>query len=315
MDVESDIAGVQPEMKPEPRACLLCNSDRTHQRIRCNDVYGGTPLQAFWQCDFCDAIYLFPIASEEDDKTFYENQFDKWMAKRSGDESWSEPGNQFLSWSAREMPLRKPWLDKLCSPGTAVLEIGSSSGFMLKPLQDMGCEVMGVELSHAYREFARDKGIQTVASMDDLGDIHVEKYDILLHYYVLEHVTDPLSFLEALLRFLKPGGKMMFEVPNANDPLISLYKIPQFELFYWWRAHHWYFTPKSLGYLLTKLGRPFEIFPGQRYDLSNHLHWLMTGKPGGLRKYSHIFSPETEQSYSDDLKRSGHCDYLVGIVS
>jgi 2-polyprenyl-3-methyl-5-hydroxy-6-metoxy-1,4-benzoquinol methylase len=302
-------------MKPEPRSCLLCNSDRSHQRIRCNDVYGGTPSQAFWQCDICEAIYLFPVASGEDDKTFYENQFDKWMAKRSGDESWSDPGNQFLSWTAREMPLRKPWLDKLCPPGTKVLEIGSSSGFMLKPLQNNGCDVLGVELSHEYREFALSKGIETVASMDDLGDDHCAQYDILLHYYVLEHVTEPLSFLRSLLPFLKPGGKMMFEVPNGNDPLTSLYKVPQFESFYWWRAHHWYFTPKSLGYLLERLGRPFEIFPGQRYDLSNHVHWLMTGQPGGFRKYSHIFSPETERLYAEDLKRSGHCDYLVGIIS
>lgn len=302
-------------MKPEPNVCLLCNSDRTHQSIRCGDVYGGTDAQAFWQCDVCEAIYLYPVTLEEDDKAFYENQFDKWMAKRSGDESWSEPENQFRSLSAREMPLRKPWLDKVCMPGARVLEIGSSSGFTLKPLQEMGCEVMGVELSHAYREYALEKGVETAASMDDLGDDHTGKYDVILHYYVLEHVTEPLSFLAGLLRFLKPGGRMMFEVPNANDPLVSLYKVPEFQSFYWWRAHHWYFTPASLGFLLKKLGRPFEIFPGQRYDLSNHLHWLMTGKPGGFRKYSHIFSPETEKSYASDLMRSGHCDYLVCVIS
>ena len=72
---------------------------------------------------------------------------------------------------------------------------------------------------------------------------------------------------------------------------------------------------QSLGYLLEKLGRLFEIFPGQRYDLSNHIYWLMTGQSEGLWKYSHIFSPETQRPFAEDLKQSGHCDYLIGIIS
>ena len=132
-------------MKLEPQVCPLCNSSKPHQRIRSTDVYGGASEQAFWQCNDCNAIYLYPVTSREDDKAFYENEFDKWMAKRSGDESWSDPESQFKSLSSREMPLRKPWLDKLCPAGSRVLEIGSSSGFMLKPLQDSGCEVIGVE--------------------------------------------------------------------------------------------------------------------------------------------------------------------------
>ena len=300
-------------MKQRPEKCMLCGAAADQQAIRSDSVYGGDETQAFWQCAHCDAIYLFPMTTDSQDKEFYEDQFDKWMAKRSGDESWSNPDIQFHSLGARELPLRRPWMEKYCHPGSTVLEIGSSSGFLLKSLQDKGCTVTGVELSHEYRDYAQAKGIKTVASTSELAS--GEQFDILLHYYVLEHVSEPLSFLKSLLPMLKPGGKMIFEVPNGNDPLTSLYKVPEFEKFYWWRAHHWYFTERSLRYLLSQLGRPFEVHPGQRYDLSNHMHWMKEGKPGGMKKFAHVFSPETEKAYAEDLKRSGHCDYLIGVIS
>ena len=112
-----------------------------------------------------------------------------------------------------------------------------------------------------------------------------------------------------------PGGKQIFEVPNGNDPLSALYDIPAFDEFYWWRAHHWYFTQKSLGYLLNQTEKDYEIRPGQRYDISNHIHWMLSGKPGGLGKYNHIFSPETRNCYAEDLKNSGFYDYLIAIIS
>ncbi|MDO9372310.1 MAG: hypothetical protein Q7U07_06940 [Gammaproteobacteria bacterium] len=67
--------------------------------------------------------------------------------------------------------------------------------------------------------------------------------------------------------------------------------------------------------LLHWLGRKFEVRPGQRYDLPNHMHWMLAGQPGGMGKYSHILSRETERSYAEDLKRNGYCDYLIAIIS
>jgi SAM-dependent methyltransferase len=282
--------------------------------VKVETVYGGAPGQRFWECGACKVIYLHPTTSDADDKAFYEQDFDKWMAKRSGDESWSKPEVQFEKLGGREMPLRMPWLEKLTRPGQRVLEIGSSSGFTLEALKKRGCECTGIELSPEYADYARSRGISTHSSLKAL-EKSGEKFDLVLHYYVLEHVNEPRTFLEECLRYLAPGGKLMFEVPASSDPLTSLYRIPAFDKFYWWRAHHWYFNRESLGFLLGQLGRPFEIHPGQRYDLSNHLHWAITGQPGGLGKYSYIFGTETERAYAEDLKRSWHCDYLIAIVS
>jgi len=295
--------------------CPLCGAESNRQSVKSPKVYGGSAEQKFWQCGQCDVIYLFPVTSEEEDLKFYENEFDKWMVKRSGDDTWTDPAIQFSKMQKRELPLRLPWLEKYAQPGRRVVEIGSSSGFMLAVLKEWGCDCTGIEVSPSYADYARKLGLKTYSRWEEMPEVERGNYDLLLHYYVLEHMSRPLEFLADCLKHISTGGKMLFEVPNGNDPLISLYKIPAFNDFYWWRAHHWYFTPKSLGYLLDQLGRPYEIHPGQRYDLSNHINWMLTGKPGGMGKYSHIFSPETEKSYAEDLKRNWACDYLIAVIT
>ncbi len=294
--------------------CRLCCAGPEQQSIRNEIVYAGTSEQKFWQCSACDAIYLFPPTTEGEDAHFYETSFDKWMSTRSGDDSWSDPATQFLSLKKREEHLRVPWLRELAKPGQRILEIGCSSGFTLALLKEWGCDCVGLELNQEYVHYARSKGLSVYSRWDDLRQGEQSPFDLVLHYYVLEHVPRPLEFLRNCFEFVKEGGTMLFEVPNGDDALSSLYQIPAFNAFYWWRAHHWYFTRKSLGYLLGQLGRSHEIHPGQRYDLSNHLHWMLTGKPGGMGKYAHIFSKQTETSYAEDLKRHYLCDYLVALV-
>jgi 2-polyprenyl-3-methyl-5-hydroxy-6-metoxy-1,4-benzoquinol methylase len=76
------------------------------------------------------------------------------------------------------------------------------------------------------------------------------KFDVIMHFFVLEHISDPLNFLKLQIELLKPGGKIIFEIPNAADVIYSVYDIPAFERFYWSIAHPWYFSEKSLTYLL-----------------------------------------------------------------
>ena len=110
------------------------------------------------------------------------------------------------------------------------------------------------------------------------------------------------------------NGKIIFEIPNVADPLYSIYDIPDFERFYWSLAHPWYFSQQSLEYLLNKLGCRFEIQLDQRYDLSNHMVWARDGRPGGMGKFSELLGKELEESYNQNLIKSGKCDTLIGII-
>ena len=132
-----------------------------------------------------------------------------------------------------------------------------------------------------------------------------------MHFFVLEHVSEPVDFLKHALEFVKPGGVMIFEVPNRSDPLLTIYDIPAFQKFYWSSAHHYYFNRASLEFIMRNVAGKFEILPEQRYDLSNHMAWALEGKPGGQGRYSSSFTPELEKAYRDSMLKTGHCDTLV----
>ena len=106
----------------------------------------------------------------------------------------------------------------------------------------------------------------------------------------------------------------IFGGPNVADPLHTLYKISAFENFYWSIAHHWYFSEKSLKFLLKKIGKPYKIILDQRYDLSNHMIWARDGKPGGMGRFKKILGNGIESSYKKSLIKSGACDTLIGII-
>ena len=141
-----------------------------------------------------------------------------------------------------------------------------------------------------------------------------EKYDLIMHFFVLEHIRNPKDFLKKQLKLLKKKGKIVFEIPCYQDALHQIYNIPEFERFYWSVAHPWYFNENSLKFLLKKLNKKFRILRDQRYDLSNHLYWMRHRKPGGMNFYTKYLGQDIENKYKKNLISSGHFDTLVGII-
>lgn len=293
--------------------CRLCQAHSKYQSIKGNSVYGGTPEHKFWECGKCKIVYLYPPLSDDDEKKFYNREFEKYMRERSGidtKDGWLS-AEEHVKVNQPEAERRMRTLKPLAAGRSMkILEVGCSSGFMLFNLRDMKHLVSGVELSGNFTEFLKQQNIEAFRDIKEIEENNL-RFDLIIHYYVLEHIRKPLEFIREYMELLVPGGKMLFEIPNVRDPLVSLYKIPAFDSFYWSIAHHWYFSYESMSYLLDKLGYKYNIAFEQRYDLSNHIVWMLEGKPGGKSRYSNIFSPQTDARYREDLKKSGFCDTLL----
>lgn len=299
-----------------PSRCRLCGALIDNVEVLTDIVYGGYPEQKFYHCDNCDIAFLFPAMTEEEERNFYSKEFEKFMERRSGgDLDWSGPEAHIKS-NEGQYQRRLPFFDHWIAEGKRILEIGCSSGFMLLPLKDKGVDVVGIEPSGGFSSFLVNQGIRVYKSIEEFDSTVSEKkeFDLILHFFVLEHVRYPVEFLKHALKPLKPGGVMVFEVPNRSDPLLTIYNIPEFHKFYWSAAHNYYFNMKSLEYVLKQVADEFEIFPEQRYDISNHFSWALTGKPGGQRKYSSFFTDELETAYKNSMKKMGFCDTLIGRI-
>lgn len=104
------------------------------------------------------------------------------------------------------------------SPNQKVLEIGCNTGKFLKRLSERTQDILGLEFNSAAAQRAREKGIEVLGeSIEEHAEANPGKYDIVCAFQVLEHITKIQSFIASSLKALKPGGKLLFSVPN-NEP-------------------------------------------------------------------------------------------------
>lgn len=300
-----------------PCKCPLCNAGAEKQSAVTSCVYGGEGRgHAFFHCGSCDVRYLYPGLTVEEEALFYSAEFEGFMASRAGSKGGWHKAEEHIAANELTRQRRMKYLSPHLEKGCSLLEVGCSSGFMLLPLATAGHMCTGVEPSGVFSEFVKSHGLAVFDSLTQLqGAVPNARFDVILHFFVLEHIADPVAFLEAQLALLKPGGKIIFEIPNVADPLYSVYDIPAFERFYWSIAHPWYFSEPSMHYLLNRLGRPYEILRDQRYDLSNHMIWARDGRPGGMGRFTGMLGEEFEENYKQALIRIGKCDTLIGVIS
>jgi len=300
-----------------PGQCPLCNAGIAHQEVVTSHVYGALESlkRAFFHCELCDVRYQHPGLTSEEEANFYSAEFEKFMTSRSGDAGGWLKAKEHINVNELTRVRRMKYLDPYLGGVKSVLEVGCSSGFMLLPMANSGYSCTGVEPSGVFRDFVASKGINVHDSLSNLKNSLVDsQFDLIMHFFVLEHIANPIEFLQSQLELLKSGGRIIFEIPNAADPLYSVYDIPEFERFYWSIAHPWYFNETSLNYLLGQVGQPFEILRDQRYDLSNHMIWARDGKPGGMSHFTDKLGMEMEEMYKKELIRIGKCDTLIGVI-
>lgn len=165
-------------------------------------------------------------------------------------------------------------------PGMNVLDVGCSTGHLLAALKGKVKERVGVELNRDEAAFVRKtQGIKVYSEPIETVDIKEGPFDLITSARVLEHVDDPLIFLRALGRHLKPGGFIYLDVPNLDDALLSIFAVEGYADRYFREPHLSYFSRTTLRRLLTKAGFAGTIKTVQRYNFENAMHWIDTGKP------------------------------------
>jgi len=59
----------------------------------------------------------------------------------------------------------------------------------------------------------------------------------------------------------------------------------------------------------------FEIKPVQRYDLSNHIYWMIYSKPGGMGRYNDVFHEKLNLEYKAALESKFICDTMFAVIT
>lgn len=102
--------------------------------------------------------------------------------------------------------------------GKTCLELGCADGKGTKMLLKYFDEVVAVDgseklINQAKREIKSSKVTFITSYFENL--ITKKKFDVIVLAHILEHVDDPVQILKVAKKFLKKGGHMLVDVPNA----------------------------------------------------------------------------------------------------
>lgn len=283
--------------------CILCGSNRASLV-----QYGArhAPEAKIYRCASCGLVFLFPRQIQADLDRYYAATYHE----EYGDPAIEERFRQDLEEACVRVKRLLPYL----KPETRLLEVGSGSGAFLYAVRPYVAEAVGVEPDEAARGWLRQTHGFTLLEKIPPENAARAQFDLVVSFHVLEHVPDPVTFLAGLQKVLSPAGELVIEVPNVDDVLVGIYELPAYRQFYYQKAHLYYFSHQTLAMALEQAGYAATIAGVQRYDLSNHMRWMLTGQPGGHGYYGDILAPAVQAAYADALIRSGHADTLWGVA-
>ncbi|HVV25578.1 MAG TPA: rhamnan synthesis F family protein [Candidatus Saccharimonadales bacterium] len=111
-----------------------------------------------------------------------------------------------------------PWhkIIQMVPEGSRVLDIGCSSGNLGEELiKEKKCEVTGIDLDEDDVNKARKKLTNAYVMNAETANLQkLGKFDCIIFADVLEHLLDPVKTLEKIKKSLKPGGVVIFSIPN-----------------------------------------------------------------------------------------------------
>jgi 2-polyprenyl-3-methyl-5-hydroxy-6-metoxy-1,4-benzoquinol methylase len=143
----------------------------------------------------------------------------------------------------------------------AVLDIGCGMGFALLALGELGfADVRGIDLDREQIEscLRRNLRVERVEDTRRYLKEHPQSFDVVLMLDVLEHIPvgEQISTIRAVYGALRPGGRVILQVPNASCMLASRQRYIDY-------THHCSFTEHSLRFVLKNAGFENIQIPGQ----------------------------------------------------
>ncbi|MDE5778562.1 MAG: class I SAM-dependent methyltransferase [Lachnospiraceae bacterium] len=291
----------------EQVCCTLCKSKNISyipNKIR-NDTEG---IYKMYRCEDCETHFLYPKPVEEQLKDYYDGKFREEVHSESYYDY--ETLQRVFARFSPEAQQRVRRVEKELQPVDEVLEIGCSVGYFLSAIADKVNAVYGTEWDKKAQKYIRDcLGKDNVFVGNDPEDFG-KQFDKIFMFHVLEHIGEPVDFLQNVKGLLKSGGILYIEVPNVDDVLVKTYQCDAFKNFYYKKAHLYNFNEKGLAYVFQQAGFNYEIDYIERYDLSNHLYWLGNEKPGGKGFYAGVLGEEVNRVYVEELKKQKQTDTL-----
>ncbi|MYB18196.1 MAG: class I SAM-dependent methyltransferase [Holophagales bacterium] len=123
---------------------------------------------------------------------------------------------EFIDYYGGERADVLPLLPPHLGAESSVLEVGCGRGATAALIKErFGCRTVGIELNPE-AALAAESRLDRVIRGDVQTVEPAETFDAIVAFELFEHLTDGQAFLERAAGWLRPGGRMVFSVPNVG---------------------------------------------------------------------------------------------------
>jgi 2-polyprenyl-3-methyl-5-hydroxy-6-metoxy-1,4-benzoquinol methylase len=190
--------------------CRICKNTEMKPilsglQTRLGEVY------SLMQCSNCTFISTHPLPGPKVLKRYYDQDY--WQ-----DSGGKSAGLLDTFFKLRMYGILKA-IKKMVPPGSRVLDWGAGDGSLLRLLEAEGFDGVGIDF---YSTESSDQKLINSSIQD--APFQDGSFDAITSFHVLEHIDKPVSSIKKAIQLLKPGGILIFEVPNVESFGFKLFK-------------------------------------------------------------------------------------------
>ncbi|MBM3787804.1 MAG: class I SAM-dependent methyltransferase [Acidobacteria bacterium] len=166
------------------------------------------------ECAECRLLRLFPMPDPEELHQYYPPGY--WFTPGSDVASRSEEFYRRLVLSDHVQFVEKA----IAGAGGQgpVLDVGCGGGLFLRLLRERGHQVLGFDFSlDAAATAWRRNRVPAICGNFSRPPFAGGSVPVVTMFHVLEHLLDPVSYVEAAHKVLRPNGRLVIQVPNASS--------------------------------------------------------------------------------------------------
>ena len=201
------------------RVCPVCGGSENHEIDKFHESYGVA------KCNHCASVFVNPCPTLETIEYYYN--------KCSCNEMLGNVYRNRVSSKSQIISDRVIYvidiIKKLLNSNKSnvpikILEVGCSSGVFLAELKQGlalenlldNCLLCGVDIDKNAIQKSIDSDLNLVAMpVEKFAEKNSDEFDLVIHFELIEHLSDPFQFMVSINKLLKPSGAHHFHTPNA----------------------------------------------------------------------------------------------------
>lgn len=181
-------------------ACLVCGNTKS-------SVFLDVGEWRLRKCQGCGLVFTSPRLTSPALAALYESGY------YEGTENYFQ--SQAIPASQDQLAIARSAKRRVKAAAPASLDVGTGAGRMVEAFGRAGFFATGIEPSAAACAVAQQIGRSV--TQRPLQDEPTNSYDCVTLFHVLEHIGEPLPFLQHIHRVTRPAGLVIVEVPNIES--------------------------------------------------------------------------------------------------